>query len=272
MTAVMTGGKGFAGENFADEGFVSETILCDGERIDDLQRDGRKIIQHPGRFCFGMDAVLLSAYAKASAGDSVIDLCTGTGVIPILMESRYPGSNYLGIELQEESADMARRSVLLNGREQAIQIRQGDVRAYKEIARAGSADVVTVNPPYAKVRSGRQNATDAYSIARHEICCTLADVLRCAAYLLRSGGRFYMVHRPERLAEILSEMHAARIEPKRMTLVYPRQEREPNIVLIEGLRDGAPGMRIAKPLYIYDEAGQYTDEVRRIYEAGGVER
>ncbi len=272
MTAVMTGGKGFAGENFADEGFVSETILCDGERIDDLQRDGRKIIQHPGRFCFGMDAVLLSAYAKASAGDSVIDLCTGTGVIPILMESRYPGSNYLGIELQEESADMARRSVLLNGREQAIQIRQGDVRAYKEIARAGSADVVTVNPPYAKVRSGRQNATDAYSIARHEICCTLADVLRCAAYLLRSGGRFYMVHRPERLAEILSEMHAARIEPKRMTLVYPRQGREPNIVLLEGLRDGAPGMRIAKPLYIYDEAGQYTDEVRRIYEAGGVER
>ncbi len=272
MTAVMTGGKGFAGENFADEGFVSETILRDGERIDDLQRDGRKIIQHPGRFCFGMDAVLLSAYAKASAGDSVIDLCTGTGVIPILMESRYPGSNYLGIELQEESADMARRSVLLNGREQAIQIRQGDVRAYKEIARAGSADVVTVNPPYAKVRSGRQNATDAYSIARHEICCTLADVLRCAAYLLRSGGRFYMVHRPERLAEILSEMHAARIEPKRMTLVYPRQGREPNIVLLEGLRDGAPGMRIAKPLYIYDEAGQYTDEVRRIYEAEGVER
>lgn len=247
-------------------------ILLEGERIDDLQRDGRKIIQHPGRFCFGMDAVLLSAYAKAGAGDHVIDLCTGTGVIPILMESRYPGSTYLGVELQAESADMARRSVILNGREDAIWIRQGDVREYREIAKAGSADAVTVNPPYAKVQSGRQNATDAYSIARHEICCTLNDVLRCAAYLLRSGGRFYMVHRPERLAEILSEMHAARIEPKRMTLVYPRQGREPNIVLLEGLRDGAPGMRIAKPLYIYDEVGQYTDEVRRIYEAEGVER
>ena len=246
-------------------------LLREGERIDDLQRQGRRIIQHPGRFCFGMDAVLLSAFARAYPGEKVTDLCTGTGVIPILMDSRRPDAFYRGVELQSESADMACRSVRLNGRDDNIVICEGDVRAPDTLGRPGSQDVVTVNPPYVRAASGMQNRLDPMSLARHEVSCTLLDVLRAAAWLLRSHGRFYMVHRPERLTEILTGMHEMRIEPKKLCLVYPKAMREPNMLLIEGMRDGSQGMRITKPLIIYEEDGTYTAPVKAIYEADHVE-
>ena len=245
---------------------IEKAFLKEGERLDELQRDGRRIIQHPGRFCFGMDAVLLSAFARAYPGEKVLDLCSGTGVIPILMESRYPGAHFTGLELQEESADMARRSVQVNGREEQIAILQGDLRNCEEQLKAGAWDVVTVNPPYMKVPAGQHNRNLAMNLARHEIACTLTDVLASAARLLKSKGRFYMVHRPMRLPEIMEQMRVFKIEPKRMQLVHPKLEREPNMVLIEGIRGGAPELRVAPPLIIYHEDGSYTEPVRRIYE------
>lgn len=243
---------------------MENDLLRPGERLDELQRNGRRIIQHPGVFCFGMDAVLLAAFAKAYPGERVLDLCTGTGIIPILMESRYPGAFYTGLELQEESADMAARSVRCNGREEAITIVRGDLRQWED--RAGSWDAVTVNPPYMKAPSGMHNQRQALSIARHEVECTLEDVLRVSARLLKSKGRLYMVHRPLRLAEILERMRYYRLEPKRMQLVYPRIDREPNMVLIEGVRDAAAELRVQPPLIVYQEDGSYTEPVRRIYE------
>ncbi len=233
---------------------IEKAFLKEGERLDELQRDGRRIIQHPGRFCFGMDAVLLSAFARAYPGEKVLDLCSGTGVIPILMESRYPGAHFTGLELQEESADMARRSVQVNGREEQISILQGDLRNCEEQLKAGAWDVVTVNPPYMKVPAGQHNRNLAMNLARHEIACTLTDVLASATRL------------PMRLPEIMEQMRVFTIEPKRMQLVYPKLEREPNMVLIEGIRGGAPELRVAPPLIIYHEDGSYTEPVRRIYE------
>ena len=247
-------------------GDAERSLLKEGERLDELQRKGRRIIQHPGRFCFGMDAVLLAAFARAYPGEQVLDLCSGTGVIPILMESRFPDACYTGVELQEESADMAKRSVLVNGRGERIRILQGDLRGCEAWLRAGAWDVVTVNPPYMKIPAGQHNRSEAMNLARHEIACTLEDVLRASAKLLKSKGRFYMVHRPMRLPEIMEQMRVFRIEPKRMQLVYPKPDREPNMVLIEGIRGGGPELRVMPPLIIYHEDGSYTEPVRRIYE------
>ena len=240
--------------------------LLEGERLDELQREGRKIIQHPNVFCFGMDAVLLAAFAKAYPGEMVLDLCSGTGIIPILMESRCPGASYTGLELQEASADMARRSVAYNGREEAITVLQGDLRECVPNLGAGKWDAITVNPPYMKVPGGLHNQNARMNLARHEVECTLEDVIRTSAKLLKSKGRFYMVHRPLRLVEILSSLHENGLEPKRMQLVHPRIDREPNMVLIEASRGGGAELRVQPPLIIYNEDGSYTEPVRRIYE------
>ncbi|MBQ7916984.1 MAG: tRNA1(Val) (adenine(37)-N6)-methyltransferase [Firmicutes bacterium] len=245
---------------------MESNLLKEGERLDELQRNGRRIIQHPGVFCFGMDAVLLAAFAKAGPGERVLDLCTGTGIVPILMESRYPGAHYTGLEIQEASADMAMRSVCCNGREEAITILQGDLRNCTQTLPVGRWDAVTVNPPYMKAPSGRHNDNQRLSIARHEVECTLDDVIHTASKLLKSKGRFYMVHRPLRLVEILERMHYYKLEPKRMQLVYPKIDREPNMVLIEGVRDGGSELRVQPPLIIYNEDGTYTEPVRSIYE------
>lgn len=245
---------------------MEDDLLKEGERLDELQRGGRRIIQHPGRFCFGMDAVLLAAFARAYPGERVLDLCTGTGIIPLLMEKRYPGAFYTGLEIQEESADMAARSIRLNGCGDAVRILQGDLREAEERLGPGSWDTVTVNPPYMKVPSGVQNEKEAFNIARHEIFCTLEDVIRVSARLLKSRGRFYMVHRPLRLVEIMEQMRRYRIEPKRMQFVHPRINREPNMVLIEGVRGGGEELRVQPPLIIYRADGSYTEQVRRIYE------
>jgi len=240
--------------------------LREGERLDDLQRDGLQLIQNPGWFCFGMDAVLLSAFTKAGEGDRVIDLCTGNGVIPILLSARTKGSRFDGIEIQADIADMAMRSVRYNHLEDRVEIREGDVKQAVAIYGAASAQVVTCNPPYLTETGGLINPTDHKAIARHELRLTLADVIDAAKNLLVSGGHFYMVHRPFRLAEILHEMVEAGLEPKRLRMVHPHEGKEPNMVLVEGVRGGNSGMVVEKPLVIYQNDGTYTDEVRELYE------
>lgn len=245
---------------------MEDKLLREGERIDDLQRGGRRIIQHPGRFCFGMDAVLLASFARALPGEKVLDLCTGTGIIPLLMEKRYPRAYYTGLEIQKESADMAARSVLLNDCQETVRILRGDLRETGDWSAAGSWDAITVNPPYMKAPSGLPNEKAPLNIARHETECTLEDVIRVSAGLLKSRGRFYMVHRPLRLAEIIELMRRYRLEPKRLQFVHPKIDREPNMILIEGVRGGGEELRVQPPLVIYRADGTYTEPVRRIYE------
>lgn len=239
--------------------------LLPGERIDELQRNGYRIIQNPERFCFGMDAVLLSGFARAKKQERCLDLGCGNGIIPILMEAKTEGKHFTGLEIQPESADMARRSVALNGLQDRIDIVEGDIKDVSKIFGASSFHVVTTNPPYMTAQHGLTNLYEAKTIARHEVLCNLEDIIRESARLLMPGGRFYMVHRPFRLAEIISLMVQYRMEPKRMRLVYPYVDREPNMVLIEGLRGGKSRMTVEKPLIVYKEPGKYTDEIYDVY-------
>lgn len=239
--------------------------LLPGERIDELQRNGYRIIQNPERFCFGMDAVLLSGFARAKKQERCLDLGCGNGIIPILMEAKTEGKHFTGLEIQPESADMARRSVALNRLQDRIDIVEGDIKDASKIFGASSFHVVTTNPPYMTAQHGLTNLYEAKTIARHEVLCNLEDIIRESARLLMPGGRFYMVHRPFRLAEIISLMVQYRMEPKRMRLVYPYVDREPNMVLIEGLRGGKSRMTVEKPLIVYKEPGKYTDEIYDVY-------
>ena len=236
-------------------------LLKENERIDELQRNGYKIIQSPEKFCFGMDAVLLSGFARARKGDVVLDMGTGTGIIPILMEAKTEAAHLTGLEVQEESADMARRSVSLNGLSDKIDIVTGDIKEADKIFKSASFDVITCNPPYMIGQHGIANPDAPKAIARHEVLCTLEDVVRQAAKLLKPGGNFFMVHRPFRLAEIITLMVQYKLEPKRMQLVYPYVDKEPNMVLIEGCRGGKSRMTVEKPLIVYKEPGVYTQEI-----------
>lgn len=239
--------------------------LKEKERLDELQRNGYKIIQNPEKFCFGMDAVLLSGFARAGEGDRVLDLGTGTGIIPILMEAKTRAAHLTGLEIQEESADMAMRSVALNNLQDKIAIVQGDLREAGTLFGAASFDVVTCNPPYMTSNHGLQNPEAPKAIARHEILCTLEDVISQAAGLLKPGGNFFLVHRPFRLAEIMVLLHEYKLEPKRMQLVYPFVDKEPNMVLIEANRGGRPRITVERPLIVYKEPGIYMPEIYDIY-------
>lgn len=239
--------------------------LKENERIDNLQRNGYQIIQNPEKFCFGMDAVLLSGFARVKPGGVVLDMGTGTGIIPILMEAKTEAAHLTGLEIQEESADMASRSVCLNHLEDKIDIVVGDIKEAGTIFPAASFDVITCNPPYMIGQHGIQNPDSPKAIARHEILCTLEDVIANAARLLKPGGNFYMVHRPFRLAEIIVTMSKYKLEPKRMQLVYPYADKEPNMVLIEGCRGGKSRLTVEKPLIVYKEPNVYTDEIYEIY-------
>lgn len=248
-----------------EESTTAKNLIHKGERLDELQRNGYSIIQNPGRFCFGIDAVLLSGFAQVKKDERVLDLGTGTGIIPILLEAKSEGKHFTGLEIQPESADMARRSVQYNHLESKVDIMTGDIKEASQIFGASSFDVVTTNPPYMIGQHGIKNPEDAKAIARHEILCDLDDILRESAKILPPGGRFYMVHRPFRMAEIFEKMISYRIEPKRMRLVYPYVDKEPNIVLIEGLRGGKSRLTVEKPLIVYKEPGVYTDEIYDIY-------
>lgn len=239
--------------------------IREGERIDELHRNGYRIIQKENGFCFGMDAVLLSGFAEVKPGENALDLGTGTGIIPILLEAKTPGRHFTGLEIQHEMAEMAARSVVLNGLEEKIDIREGDIKEAGRIFGRASFDVITTNPPYMNDSHGLKNPNLPKAIARHEVLCTLEDVVREGASLLRSGGRMYMVHRPRRLIEILNTMTRHRLEPKRMKFVHPFADREANMVLIEAVRGGGALMKIEKPLIVYREPGVYTDEIYDIY-------
>lgn len=231
------------------------------ERLDDLQLNGLEIIQNPGRFCFGMDAVLLANFARIRRGDRVLDLGTGTGIIPLILSAKTQAAHITGLEIQEQSADMARRSVSYNDLQERIEIVTGDIKEASMIFGPVSYDAVTVNPPYMIGRHGIANPSDAKAIARHEILCSLDDILRESAKILGYGGRFYMVHRPFRLAEILHKMTDYKLEPKRMRMVHPYVDKEPNMVLIEGVRSANARMTVEPPLIVYKSTGVYSDEL-----------
>ncbi|MEE1243714.1 MAG: tRNA1(Val) (adenine(37)-N6)-methyltransferase [Frisingicoccus sp.] len=239
--------------------------LKQDERLDDLERNGYKIIQNPNKFCFGMDAVLLSGFANVKKGEKVLDMGTGTGIIPILLEAKTEGQHFTGLEIQEESADMARRSVAYNHLEEKIDIVTGDIKTASEWFPLASFDVITSNPPYMTDAHGIKNPEAPKAIARHEVLCTLDDLARETSRLLRPGGRFYLIHRPFRLVEIFQTLTAYKLEPKRMKLVYPFVDKEPNMVMIEAIRGGKSMIKVEEPLIVYKEPGVYHDAIYDIY-------
>lgn len=235
------------------------------ERIDDLGRRGYRVIQNRTKFCFGVDAALLAWFSKVKPGEKVLDLGTGTGIVPILMDARYACGDYIGLEIQKDMAEMAGRSVLLNDIADHMRIEEGDIKTATEHFGKGVFDVVTTNPPYMPYDSGLKNPDSAKSIARHEILCTLDDVIREAALLLHPLGRFYMVHRPARLPGIIERMRANRIAPSRILFVHPTAEKEAAMVLISGTKHGHDIPKVEPPIVIYGPDGQYTERVLKIY-------
>ena len=239
------------------------TDLMENERLDDLQRNGLKIIQKTDGFCFGMDAVLLSGFASVKPGERALDLGTGTGIIPLLLSAKTKGDHFTGLEIQTEIMKMAQRSVALNGLEKKIDIIQGDIKEASRIFGAASFDVVTSNPPYMNDAHGLKNPGDVKAISRHEVLCTLEDVVREGTKALKPGGRFYMVHRPHRLAEIITVMRQYKLEPKRMKFVHPFADKDANMV--EAVRGGGAWLKLEPPVIVYKEPGVYTDEIYEIY-------
>jgi len=236
------------------------------ERIDDLGINGYQIIQKEQGFCFGMDAVLLSDFAQVKNGGRVLDLGTGTGILPILMEAKTKAVHLTGLEIQPEMAEMAARSVKLNHLEDKIEIVEGDIKEASAIFSHDSFDTITSNPPYMIGQHGLRNPDMPKAIARHEVLCNLEDVVSQASKVLKERGRFYMVHRPFRLAEIMNVLTKYRLEPKRMQLVYPYIDREPNMVLIEALKGGNSRVTVEPPLIVYKEPGVYTENILKIYD------
>ena len=235
------------------------------ETLDDLQLNGINIIQKKEAFRFGVDAVLLSDFAKIKNNMSAIDLCTGGGIVPFLIAGKTQAKNIIGVEIQEDMVEMAIRSVKLNKLEDRIEFIKGDLKDIKLLKTLPKTDVVTVNPPYKLKNSGIINPDDKNAIARHEICCTLEDVIIAARNVLKDNGKLYMVHRPERLADIFCLMRKYKIEPKRVKMVHPSIKKAPNIVLIEGHKDGGIFLKWDEPIYVHNEDGSYTYEIDKIY-------
>ena len=240
-------------------------LVHEGERLDELNRNNLMIIQDPSRFCFGMDAVLLSGFAKIKTGEEVLDLGTGNGIIPILLCAKTEGEHFAGLEIQPENVDIALRSVKYNELEDKIRIVEGDITTASSIFGKSVFDVVTSNPPYMIGQHGLTNPNSAKAIARHEVKCTFEDVARETALLLKPGGRFYLVHRPFRLAEIIVTLTKYKLEPKRMKLVHPFVEKEPNMVLLECVKGGKSRLKVEAPLIVYRKEGVYTEEIYTIY-------
>ena len=241
------------------------TNILPGERIDDLQCKGYRLIQKPEGFCFGMDAVLLAHYTRVPKDAKVLDMCSGSGVIPILLAGISIGSHFTGLELQEAYSGMACRSIELNNLQDRVSMIQGDVKEAAGLFPSASFDVVTTNPPYINEKHGLTNPHEPKNIARHEIYLCLEDVIKAGAYVLREGGIFTMIHKPFRLPEIISLMKKYRLEPKRMRLVQPYVNKEPNMVLIEGVKGGNPMIKIDPALIVYKDVNVYTDEIYEIY-------
>ena len=242
--------------------------LKENERIDELHIKDYKIIQNTQGFCFGMDAVLLSGFSKVNPGEKHLDLGSGTGVIPILLEAKSQGESYLGLEIQESFVDMANRSVLLNQIEDKVSIMHGDIKEADLLLPLSGFDVITSNPPYMNEGKGLTNPSSMKAIARHEVLCSLEDVIRVASRLVKVGGRFYLVHRPHRLMDIMDLLRRYRLEPKRLQMVHSYIDKEATMVLIEAIRHGKPMLKVEKPLIIYDDVNVYSEEIRTIYGMG----
>jgi tRNA1(Val) A37 N6-methylase TrmN6 len=235
---------------------VSPSIsLADNERLDDLMTEsGLRIIQSREVFSFSLDAVLLSRFASVPKHGRMLDLCSGNGVIPLLLSDRTK-AQIDAVEIQPRLADMARRSIELNGLSEQIQVIEQDLRLYMKSGN-GIYDAVTVNPPYMPVTSGEQNENEHYAIARHEIHCTLDQVAEACSRLVRPGGKVAMVHRPSRLLDILATFRKWRLEPKRIQFVHPHVKAEANMILIEAIRDGKPDIRLLPPIFVYENGVQ----------------
>ena len=243
-----------------------EVELKENERIDDLELKGLKIIQNKEGFCFGIDSVLLSDFAKNIKNNSlVLDLGTGTGIIPILLCGKTNLKKVIGVEVQEKIAEMAKRSIKLNNLEARFHVINENILNLKNIYQNQTFDVVVTNPPYKKKNSGIINENHEKLISRHEIEANLEDFIKVSKDLLKDKGEFYMVHRPERLVDILSIMRKEKLEPKVLRMVYSNKNKEPKLVLIKGIKNAKPFLKVEKNLYIYDENGNYTDEILEIY-------
>lgn len=235
------------------------------ESIDDLQLNGLRLIQKKSGFRFGVDAVLLSDFANVKKKHRVLDLCTGTGIVPFLIHGKYSPKEVWGVEIQEEMVEMANRSSQLNNTVDIVKFKCADLKDKGLVSELGRFDIVTVNPPYKLNNAGILNPNDKLAIARHEILCNLEDVIVSARKLLADNGRMFIVHRPERLADIFGLMRKYNIEPKRVKMIHPSAKKAPNIVLVEGQRDGGAFLKWEEPLYVYDENGNYTEEIDKIY-------
>ncbi|HOV27545.1 MAG TPA: tRNA1(Val) (adenine(37)-N6)-methyltransferase [Pseudobacteroides sp.] len=253
-------------------GYKVDIFLNDNEVIDDLQYKGLRIIQKNDGFKFGIDAVILSHFVDVKKNDNVIDLGTGTGIIPILLAGKTEAKSITGLEIQSDMAEMANRSVLLNSLEERVKIVCGDIKECVELFGRSKFNVVVTNPPYMSVGRGLVNPSDTKSIARHEILCTLEDIIRVSSKLLVPGGQFAMVHRPQRLVDILFLMRQYKIEPKFLRFVHPSPYKRANLILVKGSRGGNPELKMMEPLYVYDEngkySGKYSKEIDDIYHRG----
>ncbi|MDR0879600.1 MAG: tRNA1(Val) (adenine(37)-N6)-methyltransferase [Clostridioides sp.] len=241
-----------------------EVELKENERIDDLQLKGLKLIQDVDGFCFGVDAVLLANFAKIKKGTTVVDLGTGTGIIPTLIAGKSEAKKIYGVEIQDEVYEMATRSVKLNDLEDRVEIVHGDIKEIYNTIGKGFASVVTSNPPYMH-DAGIKNPNDKKAISRHEIKCNLEDILKTASQLLVSRGKFYMIHRPTRLIDILTLGRQYKLEAKVIRFVHPRPDKAPNLILVEYAKDGRPDLKILDPLYVYGSDSDYSDEIKAMY-------
>lgn len=238
------------------------------ERVDDLQTpNGYRLIQNPEWFCFGVDAVLLADFAAGTIKPktNILDMCTGNGIIPVLLCQKTEMTQISGIEIQTAVAEMAKRSVLLNDLQERVSIVEGDLYDAAKIFGKASFDAVCCNPPYKENHGGLKNANDSVTIARHEILCNLEGIIGSAEKVLKPCGKLYLIHRPERLADIFCLMRSHKIEPKRLRMIHPSPSKTATMVLVEGAKHGRPKLFLEPPLYVHDENGEYTDEIEQIY-------
>lgn len=240
-------------------------VIREYERVDDLELKGLRIIQNPEWFCFGVDAVLLTSFAYIKRKDRVADLGTGTGIIPLLAYGKYSPKEIVGVEIQSQVAEMAARSVSMNGLEEVIKIHEGDIKnAPREIG-SNIFDVVLSNPPYKKANTGILNDLDTKAISRHELMINLEELVFAASKLLKDGGRFYMIHRPERLKDIVLNLDKYKFAPKRMRFVHSKIKDKPSMILVEAVKGGGDFLKIEEPIYVYNNDGSYTSEILEMY-------
>jgi len=240
--------------------------LKENERIDDLQYKGLKIIQNKDGFCFGIDSVLLSDFAKTIKKNStVVDIGTGTGIIGLLLCKKTDLKKIYGVEIQKEVAEMAKRSVELNNLQDKFDIINSDINNIFEILEPNSIDCIVTNPPYKKVDTGVKSEDEKQMISRHEVKCTLEDIIEKSAKLLKDRGEFYMVHRAERIADIMCLLRKYRLEPKNIRFVHSKKDEKPNLILVKAIKYANEFLKIDNPLVIYDDEGNYTEEILKIY-------